>query len=246
MSGRVRRVFARHKVEFFLTVGFFSLAIALVLLPFGPSGQTKLVQVGERLGFALIVAIIVRWTNVVFAAGEHAVASTDTEYHDAVRRAKERVWVCQTWLHGIDRDALEILNSNAADVRLLLGSFKPRSHMYPRIDARRIRESIAKGNVASSVAPFIERNKTDRVRFNHSHHPGWIAIVDTHVFWGPTPVHADNHSIDFLFHRHRLSSPDDAFWFTQFELLWDEYHSHKFSAELDHNEKLKELVNPTA
>jgi len=238
MSGPIRRAFGRHKIEFFITIGLFMLSLALVTLAFGPFGGNRLVQVGERLGFAIIVAVIVRWTNIFFTAGEHIVASSDQEYHDAVKVAKHKVWVCQTWLHGIDRDAVEILASNATNIRLLLSSFKPGSHIYPRITGRGIRESIAKGNVASSVAPFVERNKTDRVRFNYSHHPAWIVVIDSYVYWGPTPVHADNHSIDFLFHKHSLSSPEGAFWSTQFELLWDEHHSVSFEGELQFNEKL--------
>jgi hypothetical protein len=59
------------------------------------------------------------------------------------------------------------------------------------------------------------------------------------VFWGPTPVGRDNHSIDFLFHKHPATGPKGRFWIEQFELLWTQY-SHDYAAEVVFNEELSE------
>jgi len=200
-----------------------------------------MVQLGEKISFAMLVALAVRWIGICFSEAELTEDSDDSEYHEAIKAARHKIWICQTWLPGLERDAAEILQSKASNIRILLASFKQESPIFARIAGRRVKISTAKANVASSVKLFIEDGKKDCLKFNYGHHPGWIAVIDSFVFWGPTPVHRDNHAIDFLFHKHRANEPKGAFWTTQFELLWD-HHSHEFDVEKkDLNTELQDL-----
>ena len=171
-------------------------------------------------------------------AEESPVDSTDSEYHEAIKNAQERVWLHQTWLPGIERDAVEILQSHATDIRILLASFKEGSPIYSRIAGRDLSVEEAKHFVKSSVMPFTKKKKQDCLRFSFGHHPGWIAIIDSQVFWGPTPVHMDNHANDFLFHKLLASSSKADIWKEQFDILWREY-SHDFGTEMEYNELLR-------
>lgn len=240
MSLRIERALKRRKTEIFITLLLFVLAISLVILSLGPLQEHLSVRLGEKVAFAMIVALVVRWITVGFSEAEHTEDSDDNEYHEAIKMAREKIWICQTWLPGIDRDATEILQTKASNIRILLASFKEGSPIYARIAGRRKKVLTGKTNVESSVRPFIDSGNKDCIRFNYSHHPGWIAIIDSFVFWGPTPVHVDNHSIDFLFHKHLATSAKGAFWTTQFQLLWD-HHSHNFDTEMEFNEELREL-----
>lgn len=105
--------------------------------------------------------------------------------------------------------------------------------------SRKLKASRGKANVESSVRVFVENGQKATLRFCYGHHPGWIAIVDSWVFWGPTPVGRDNHSIDFLFHKHPAAGTKGRFWIEQFELLWDHY-SHDYDAEAAFNEELRD------
>ena len=166
--------------------------------------------------------------------------SDDLEYHAAIKSARERIWICQTWFPGVERDATEILQSNLSNVRILLSSFKAGSPIFARISGRKMKAVNAKANVESSVKLFVESEKQECLRFTYGHNPGWIAVIDSWVFWGPTPVNRDNHSMDFLFHKHPVSGPQGVFWVGQFELLWQSY-SHDYEAEKEYNEELREL-----
>jgi hypothetical protein len=47
----------------------------------------------------------------------------------------------------------------------------------------------------------------------------------------------DNHTVEFLFHKHPDGDAYGAFWTTQFRLLWDNY-SHPYQDEKQFNEEL--------
>lgn len=232
------RTLLRRRIEILLTVVLLVLALSLILLALGPLRSRTVVILGEKLAFAIVVALAVRWLTVLFSDAEESTSSDARDYHEAIRAATDRIWICQTWLPGIDGDATEILNGKASNVRILLASFKEQSPIYARIAGRQIKVSTAKSNVASSVRPFVLNQRTECIRFNFGHFPGWIAVVDGYVFWGPTPVHVDNHAIDFLFHKHSAKSAEGVFWATQFRLLWDT-HSHELTEEQNYNEELE-------
>lgn len=165
------------------------------------------------------------------------------EYLQAIRTACQRVWVYQTWLPGSEIEANKICSSQALDIRLLLLSFKEFSPIYARLQGRRMRVEAAKHNSVSSVNPFVRNGRIDCVRFNYSHHPGWIAVIDSLVFWGPTPVDLDSHddNVYFLFHKHSAISREGSFWVNQFELLWNQ-HSHTFDEEKVYNSELPDIT----
>lgn len=165
-----------------------------------------------------------------------------SDYRKAIEAAQERIWVYQTWLPGIEIDADQICRSDVPDTRLVLLSFQESSPIYARLKGRKMSVSRAKNNSASSVDAFVRFGKIDCVRFNHGHHPGWITVADSLVFWGPTPVNIDSHSVEFLFHQHSASTKKGCFWIAQFEAIWNEY-SHDFHEEINYNEELLTLVN---
>ncbi|HEU4594297.1 MAG TPA: hypothetical protein VFS10_03935 [Pyrinomonadaceae bacterium] len=243
MSLRWERVFRRRKTELIITFTLLALAVCLMLLPFGPYGGSVPVQLGEKLAFAALVALAVRWIGIVFSEAE--LTDTDgTEYEEAIKGAHRRIWICQTWLPGIEKEATKILQGKPRDIdiKILLASFKERSFIYSRILGRKnITPAKAKGHVASSVAPFVsddaKEDKRHCLKFNYGHHPGWIAVIDSKVFWGPTPVHVDNHTVEFLFHKHAEGDAHGAFWTTQFNLLWENF-SHSYKDEKEFNEEL--------
>lgn len=240
MSLKIERVLRQRKTEISITVVLFLLAISLILLSLGPLQGSLPIQIGEKLGFSLLVALIVRWLTVLFSEAETSVACDTSEYHEAIKTARHRVWVYQTWLPGIERDGTEILYSKAPDKRLLLLSFAPSSPIYARIKGRGMKVLTAQNNAVSSVKPLVMARLTDCVRFNHAHHPGWIAVIDSCVFWGPTPIDLDSQALEFLFHKHAVSSPEGAFWVNQFQVMWDK-HSHSFDDEKRYNPELLEL-----
>lgn len=241
MSYRFRRILYRRRIEIVITIALLALCISLIIIAIGPPPNTLSVQLGEKLAFAIAVALVVRWLSVIFAEAEESADSDHLEYHEAIKNARNRIWICQTWLPGIERDASEILQTGAHNIRLLVASFAPASPIHARIAGRRLKESTAKTNIASSVRPFVVNRRDDCVKFNHGHHPGWIAVVDSRVFWGPTPVHVDNQSVDFLFHKHSTKSAQGAFWTAQFQMLWD-HHSHILKDELPYNTELQDVV----
>ena len=167
-----------------------------------------------------------------------------SEYNERLSAASERVWICQTWLPSIGRDSEDICRGNAADIRLLLSSFKAGSAIYSRIQGRNISAARAKNSSASSIEAFAKQGKLDAIRFNYGHHPGWIAVLDKTVFWGPTPVDRDSHAEKFLFHKHTADSEEGRFWISQFETMWDK-HSHSIEEEKQYNEELLDLSQPT-
>jgi hypothetical protein len=241
MSLKIDRLIRQRKTEIVITVVLFIFAVSLVLLSSVSWQGNSLLQIGEKLGFSLIVALVVRWLTVLFSESETSVNSDKAEYYEAIKSARQRIWIYQTWLTGIETDGAEIVYSKAHDIRLLLLSFEKSSPIYSRLTGRRMKVPGAKHNSASSVKPFIESRRTDCVRFNYAHHPGWIAVIDSFVFWGPTPIDRDSHSVEFLFHKHPVASPEGSFWLNQFKLLWDEY-SHNLEEERKYNEELSELM----
>ena len=54
--------------------------------------------------------------------------SDDIEYHEAIKSARERIWVSQTWFPGIERDATEIWRRTSRNCEF----FSRRSRTAPR------------------------------------------------------------------------------------------------------------------
>lgn len=172
-------------------------------------------------------------------------------YEDAIRNATTKIWICQTWLPGTEKDSLEIIKRDVADTHLLLLSFKadPDSNppiyspIYARISGRKLKTEDAQLYSARSVKAIFEKYSKQGddignfIRFSYGHYPGWIAIIDNFVFCGFTPVDLESHSEDFLFHKYSIDSPEGKFWEGQFKLLWDTY-SHSFEQEKQYNPKL--------
>lgn len=242
MSLKFKRILRHRKTEIVITTGLFFLAIGLVLLPVGQLQGNRLIPLLEKLGFSLLVALIVRWLTVFLSESEEVSEETDrNEYYEAIGKARKRIWIYQTWLPGIDGNASEIAKLKVRDLHILLLSFKEPSPIYARITGRNISITTAKCNSASSVIPFVKKRKSACVKFNYGHHPAWIAVIDSFVFWGPTPIDVDSHTNESLFHKHPLSSAKGKFWKEQFELLWNEY-SHTLDDEKKYNEQLREQL----
>ena len=240
MSLKFKEILRQRKTEIVITTVLFILAISLVLLPVGQLQGNRFVQLGEKLGFSLLVALVVRWLTVILSEVEEMSEETDrNEYYEAIGKARKRIWIYQTWLPWTDGNATEIVQRNVRDTRILLLSFKEPSPIYARITGRNISVTTAKCNSVSSVSPFIDKGRAACVKFNYGHHPAWIAVIDSLVFWGPTPVDIDSHTKEFLFHKHPISSAKGRFWKEQFELLWNKY-SHSLDDETKYNEQLRE------
>jgi hypothetical protein len=172
-------------------------------------------------------------------------------YDDAIRNANHRIWICQTWLPGTEKDGLEIIKRDVENIRLLLLSFKidpePNppiySPIYARISGRELKKEDAQLYSARSVKALVEKylnqgvDIDNMIRFNYGHYPGWSAIIDDYVFCGFTPVDLESHGKDFLFHQYFIDSQEGEFWEEQFKLLWDVY-SHPFEQEKKYNPKL--------
>ena len=240
MSLKIERVLRQRKTEIVITIALFIFAISLIILSLGPLQQSLPIEIGGKLGFSLLVALIVRWLTVLFSEAETSVDCDTSEYHEAIKAARQRVWVYQTWLPGIERDGTEILYSRASDKRLLLLSFEKFSPVHARIKGRGMKTLTAQHNSAASVKPFAINGQTDCVRFNYGHHPAWISVIDSFVYWGPTPVDLDSQAIEFLFHKHHVTSPEGVFWVNQFKSMWDRY-SHSFDEEKKYNPEILDL-----
>lgn len=240
MSLKIERVLKQRKTEIVITIALSIFAISLIILSLSSLQQSLPIEIGGKLGFSLLVALIVRWLTVLFSEAETSADCDTSEYHEAIKTARQRVWVYQTWLPGIERDSTEILYSRASDKRLLLLSFKESSPIYARIKGRGMKTLPAQHNSAASVIPFIKNDQKDCIRFNYGHHPAWISVIDSFVFWGPTPVDLDSQAIEFLFHKHHVASPEGIFWVTQFNVIWDK-HSHSFDEEKKYNLELLDL-----
>lgn len=168
----------------------------------------------------------------------HGQPSSKAEYLEAVARAKQRIWILQTWLPGLASEAQPLAESGATDKRILLASFKPGSQIYSRVLGRHDVNGVedVKTFVRSCSDVFRNHGETHALRYNYGHHPGWIAVVDDQVFWGPTPVQEDNHTRTEYFHRAALHDFWGGFWIKQFELLWNN-HSHDWAKEREYNDK---------
>jgi hypothetical protein len=212
----------------------------------------------EKVAFALVVALVVRWLTVLFQEVPETrdiYASTGAEIRKAISGAKEHIWILQTWLPGVAGDATLILdNRDAGDVRILLASFVKDSPIYARIKTRYdllvgsgsmdIIES-AMNNSAGSALPFQAKGKKDCVRFTGYHHPGWIAIIDNEVYWGATPLDKDNWNVPQVCYHASKKEPRAAFWVEQFTLMWKgkdpltkKCLSHSFDEEKKYNHRL--------
>jgi hypothetical protein len=240
MSSKIERLLRKRETEIIITTVLFFFGLSLIFFSLPELGWQNAQKFLGQLGFSLLVAIIVRWLSVIFSEAETSTSSDKGEYYEAINNARNQIWIYQTWLSGVEGDAIGILDSKAADKRLLLLSFEPSSPIYGRMRGRGMKVSAGKHNSAASVKPFVEYKKTNCVRFNCAHHPAWIAVVDSFVFWGPTPIDRDSHSVDHLIHRHPVASREGRFWISEFNLLWNK-HSHSFDEETKHNEELRDL-----
>ena len=185
------------------------------------------------------------WETIADSTTDNLVKCDRAEYLEAIKAARQRVWVYQTWLPATEIESDGISSSKAIEIRLLLLSFKESSPVYARLQGRGMTFSEGQSFSATSVKPFVKSGKTECIRFNYTHHPGWIAVIDSLAFWGPTPVDVDSHSTEsqLFFHKYPSDSDEGRFWIRQFELLWDEKHSHSFSDERQYNETLLNLDN---
>ncbi len=177
--------------------------------------------------------------------------SSEFAFTDALRNSNSKIWICQTWLPGTERDVSKIIERDVPDIRLLLSSFKidPESNppiyspIYARISGRELTKEDAQLYSARSVKALAKKyskqgvDLSNVIRFNYGHFPGWIAIIDDYVFCGFTPIDRESHSKDFLFHQYYIDSQEGKFWEEQFELLWEKY-SHSFEEEKKYNPKL--------
>lgn len=238
MSLNFNTILKHRRQEIIITIVLFIPAFGLVLLPLGALQGNTFAILGGKVGFSLLVALIVRLMTLILSAFEPSSEETDVnEYREAIKTARERIWIYQTWFPRLDDSASEIEQRNLRNTRILLLSCKPGSAIYSRITGRDITEDEAKTNSATSVKPFIRQGKDSCIRFNYGHHPAWIAVIDSVVFWGVTPIDRDSHAFDFLFHKHPLKSEKGRFWKKQFDLLWENY-SHTLKDEKQYNNKL--------
>lgn len=211
-------------------------------------------DLGEKLAFAILVALAVRWLGIWFGEipeSQDIFESTGNQIRDAIQKATERIWVHQTWLPAVGGDARLILDSKASDIRLVLLSFREESPIFSRVKLRidlpsgaapGARVEVAKNNSAMSARPFKAVKRKDSVRFTRYHHPGWMAIVDDEVFWGLTPLDADNWSVAEVCYRAKKTQRRAAYMVNQFRLLWEgtdpatgERISHTYEEEMQYN-----------
>jgi nucleoside 2-deoxyribosyltransferase len=177
-------------------------------------------------------------------------------FNTALKSAHRRVWISFTWLPiregRLERMASTLRERKIRDFRLILASFKPGSPVFARIRGRKQTVSTAKDAkklVQRSLKPFIEgEDRRSCIRFNPSHQPGWIAVVDSKVFWGPYPIHEDSQSEDFLFHCYDAGSKEGKYWIEQLDMIWNgletgtgkdrEPCSHNYETERKYNKEL--------
>ena len=219
----LRRIWARRRTESIVSIVVFGVAVALFILAIARP-QTWDGRLADKLSMAVIVALGVRFINLAFGEVHTYDESSKDEYYAALRAARKRILICQTWLPGTEEEALRIVRAEAPDTRILLASMHERSFIHARILGRGISADEAKYAICLSVRRFILAGKKADIKFNRCHHPAWFAIIDNDVFWGPTPVNIDNHANDFLFHRHDVGSEKGKFWEDQFDVLWNGSH----------------------
>jgi hypothetical protein len=231
----------RRQKEITVTAILAAIAVMLLLIALASGARISWQTVLQSIAFALFVALSVRWLNIVFEETQpvrDVYATSKAELIVAIQQARSTIWICQTWLPGAGGDATMILDRHAPDTRLLLASFDKESPIWARIKGRAdVDEDLAKSHSAASARQFIIDGRQHEVRFNPIHHPGWIAVLDSEVFWGATPVERDNWTVDLFFHRAPSSDPRAKLWIAQFKLLWE--NSHSVELECQHNTKLK-------
>lgn len=225
-------------------------AAGLIALTVSLAMQSQLTVAGilEKLSVAAIVTFAVRWLMLQFEEGRPVVDLYRSSLEDllhALGNARARVWICQTWFPLGGGGADRFTRVQAPEKRILLASFKLDSFIFARIATRWVdvpTVETAKQNVAASASAFKAQGLADCVRFYAVHHPGWIVVVDSTVFWGATPVDRDNWSDDLLFHKASLEDKAAQFWLKQFEFLWSAEHprtgsrcSHGYEEERSFN-----------
>jgi hypothetical protein len=242
-------------IELVISIILLLLCVGLLVWSRNLGATLDWASLPEKVAFALLVALGVRWLTVLFQEipeTRDIYASTGAEIRKAISGAKGRIWILQTWLPGVGGDATLILeNQEAEDVRIVLASFADDSPIYARIKTRYDllvgRGSMdiieaAMTNSAGSALPFQARGKKDCVRFTKYHHPGWIAIIDNEVYWGATPLDKDNWNVPQVCYHAIIKEPRAAFWVEQFKLMWkgkdpltEKCLSHSFDEEKKFN-----------
>lgn len=212
-----------------------------------------------RLAFAIVVALGVRWLGILFESlpsAEDIYKSTGDVLRARIDKAQNRLWVLQTWFPQIDGDAGRILRAAAPDKRIILGSYRFEkdnpglsSAMYARIRTRALGPETAMSNSSSSFMPFYQAGKSDVVRFNPVHYPGWVAVIDDDVFWGQTPLDSDNWNVPEVCYRARTNDRRAKYWIEQFLFLWHGTDPilkrpwcHDLKEELNYNNVLRERI----
>ncbi len=206
--------------------------------PFAPT--QAFVDVVAKFGLALMVGVVVRLATLFLTPPEikgDMFATSKAEYETAIREARHSIWILQTWFPGLATYTALLLDRPDREFRIILSSFRRESHIRSRILGRQDinTDHTAMVNVWQCVRPFLLAGKSESLRFNYGHHPGWITVVDEKtVFWGPTPVHLDNHALDLFFHKDSVEGTWGAFWKAQFNLIWTSF-SHDVDKEREYN-----------
>lgn len=246
----VKLFYIHHKNELIVIFILIMVSMSFLFLSGAKKSLTSY-DLLEKLAFAILVAIFVRLVDLSFSEAVPKIdmySATLLDYQIALKSAKKCICINQTWLLEGAVEAEIVAKSNANEIKILLASFKigpvdipynkldyP-SPIYARIASRGIDVSFAQSNVAAAAIPLYKKSKK-YVRFCFGHHPGWIAILDNEVFWGPTPLLIDNQSMDVLY-RDNKKGERGKFWVDEFDRLWTKF-SHDLNIEIKYNPYLE-------
>ncbi len=117
----------------------------------------KLCGLAEKLSYAILVSLLVRWTIVWFEEvrpADDIYGTTNADLNAAISNAKYRIWILETWFTR-DADAEIIIRTGANDIKIIFASFEPQSQIFARTDGTNIHADVAKSNVYSSVTIFV-------------------------------------------------------------------------------------------
>lgn len=242
--------FSRHIKELIvasvmIVIAVFLWAVAMTVEPcFVLEKRTdhRLCGLAEKLSYGIFIALLVRWTIVLFEdvrPVDDIYGTTNADLNAAMGNAKQRIWILETWFTA-DGDASKIIGTGAKDIKIILTSFKPESQIFARIYGRGFNINDAKSRVNSSILRFVDKGKTKQVQFYSKHYPSFVYILDNEVFWGCFPIDDDAHRYDYLIHRDNIRKKKGKFWKKQFDLAWKE--SHSFDEECEYNQKLQKTA----
>lgn len=251
----------RHKKEILysaLLIGIAAVLLvgALILDPIALQEENLRATFGglfENLSYAIIVALLVRWTIVwlkEFRPVDHIYRTNGDELNLAIRNAKQKIWILETWFTR-DGTANVIMETGATDIKIVSASFRDeepenKSPVFARLVHRGITVDLAKSKVEGSISRFADEifdvlnlgvNDIKKVRFNAKHNPAFIYILDDEVYWGPYPIDVDAQEDENWIQKVKLSEPESKFWERQFCHAWE--HSHSYAEETKHNSNLR-------